>query len=146
MPSCRNCGARLSKFDKDICPVCGTLKPLEGVSSETVEITSQVDLSGFEAGQKVVRRRKTLLLYFLLIGFTGAPFFYLKQKRNAFLWLVANLAVIGGLFVFFFLALSLHIALAIILPIITAYILNAAVALIYYFLPDLKDGEGEFVV
>ncbi len=146
MPSCRNCGARLSKFDKDICPVCGTLKPLEGVDSETVEITSQVDLSGFQAGQKVVRRRKTLLLYFLLLGFTGMPFFYLKQKRNAFLWLIVNLAILGGLFVFFFLALSLHIALAIILPIITVYVLNAGVALIYYFLPDLKDGEGEFVV
>ena len=146
MPSCRNCGARLSKFDKDICPVCGVLKPLEGVDSETVEITSQVDLSGFQAGQKVVRRRKTLLLYFLLIGFTGAPFFYLKQKKNAFLWLIGNLAVIGGLFAFFFFALNLHIALAIILPILTVYILNIAVALIYYFLPDLKDGEGEFVV
>ena len=146
MPSCRNCGARLSKFDKDICPVCGTLKPLEGVDSETVEITSQVDLSGFQAGQKVVRRRKTLLLYFLLIGFTGAPFFYLKQKKNAFLWLIGNLAVIGGLFAFFFFALNLHIALAIVLPILTVYILNIAVALIYYFLPDLKDGEGEFVV
>ena len=146
MPSCRNCGARLSKFDKDICPVCGVLKPLEGVDSETVEITSQVDLSGFQAGQKVVRRRKTLLLYFLLIGFTGAPFFYLKQKKNAFLWLIGNLAVIGGLFAFFYFALNLHIALAIILPILTVYILNIAVALIYYFLPDLKDGEGEFVV
>ena len=146
MPSCRNCGARLSKFDRDICPVCGTLKPLEGVESETVEITSQVDLSGFQAGQKVVRRRKTLLLYFLLLGFSGAPFFYLKQKKNAILWLAVNLAVIGGLFVFFFLALNLHIALAIILPIVTVYILNICVALIYYFLPDLKDGEGEFVV
>ena len=146
MPSCRNCGARLSKFDKDICPVCGTLKPLEGVSSETVEITSQVDLSGFTAGQKVVRRRKTLLLYFLLIGFTGAPFFYLKQKRNAFIWLLANLAVIGGLFAFFFFALNLHIALAIILPIVTVYVLNAGTALIYNYIPNLKDGEGEFVV
>ena len=146
MPSCRNCGARLSKFDKDICPVCGTLKPLEGVSSETVEITSQVDLSGFTAGQKVVRRRKTLLLYFLLIGFTGAPFFYLKQKRNAFIWLAINLAIIGGLFAFFFFALNLHISLAIILPIVTAYLLNAGAALLYYYLPNLKDGEGEFVV
>ena len=62
MPSCRNCGARLSKFDSDICPVCGTKRPLEGVSSETVEITSQVDLSGFNDGQKVVRRRKKMLL------------------------------------------------------------------------------------
>ena len=45
MPSCRNCGARLSKFDSDICPVCGTKKPLEGVSTETIDITSQVDMS-----------------------------------------------------------------------------------------------------
>lgn len=146
MPSCRNCGARLSKFDKDICPVCGALKPLEGVSSETVEITSQVDLSGFTAGQKVVRRRKTLLLYFLLIGFTGVPFFYLKQKRNAFIWLAVNLAIIGGLFALFYFALTLHIALAIILPIVTVYLLNAGAALLYYYLPNLKDGEGEFVV
>ena len=146
MPSCRNCGARLSKFDSDICPVCGTKKPLEGVSSETIEITSQVDLSGFAAGQKVVRRRKNLLLYFLLIGFTGAGFFYLKQKRNALLWLLANLVVIGGLFAFFYFALSLHLALAIILPILTAYVFNVGTGLIYYNLPNLKDGEGEFVV
>ena len=146
MPSCRNCGARLSKFDSDICPVCGTKKPLEGVSSETIEITSQVDLSGFAAGQKVVRRRKNLLLYFLLIGFTGAGFFYLKQKRNAVLWLAANLAVIGGLFAFFYFALALHLALAIILPIVTVYVFNIGTGLIYYNLPNLKDGEGEFVV
>ena len=146
MPSCRNCGARLSKFDSDICPVCGTKKPLEGVSSETIEITSQVDLSGFAAGQKVVRRRKNLLLYFLLIGFTGAGFFYLKQKRNAVLWLAANLAVIGGLFAFFYFALALHVALAIILPIVTVYVFNVGTGLIYYNLPNLKDGEGEFVV
>ena len=145
MPSCRNCGARLSKFDSDICPVCGTKKPLEGVSTETIDITSQVDMSGFTAGQKVVRRRKTLLLYFLLVGFTGAGFFYLKQKRNALLWLLGNLVVIGGLFAFFF-ALGLHIALAIILPIVTVYVLNAGVAFLYYYLPNLKDGEGEFVV
>ena len=146
MPSCRNCGARLSKFDSDICPVCGTKKPLEGVSSETIEITSQVDLSGFAAGQKIVRRRKTMLLLFLLVGFTGAAYFYLKQKKNAFIWLAANLAVIGGLFAFFYFGLSLHIALAIILPIVTVYVFNAATALIYYYIPNLKDGEGEFVV
>ena len=146
MPSCRNCGARLSKFDSDICPVCGTKNPLEGVSSETIEITSQVDLNGFTDGQKVVRRRKNLLIYFLLIGFTGAGFFYLKQKKNAFLWLATNLVVIGGLFAFFYFALSLHLALAIILPIVTVYVFNVGTGIIYFKLPNLKDGEGEFVV
>ena len=62
MPSCRNCGARLSKFDKDICPVCGAKNPLEGVSSETIDITSQIDISGFSDGQKVVCRRNRMLL------------------------------------------------------------------------------------
>ena len=39
MPNCRNCGARITKFDKDICPVCGTKNPLQGVGSETMEVT-----------------------------------------------------------------------------------------------------------
>ena len=146
MPSCRNCGARLSKFDTDICPVCGTKKPLEGVSSETVEITSQIDLSGFEAGQKVVRRRKKMLLFSLLFGFTGALFFYLKKALIGAIWLLANLAIIAGLVILFLLVAKLHPAVAIIIPIVIAYAINAIVGVIYFFIPNLKDGEGEFVV
>ena len=83
MPNCRNCGARISKFDKDICPVCGTKNPLDGVSSETVEITSQIDLNNFVEGQKVVCRRKKMLILFLACGFTASQFFYLKRKKFA---------------------------------------------------------------
>ena len=146
MPSCRNCGARLTKFDKDICPVCGTPHPLEGVNSETVEITSQVDLSGFEAGQKVVRRRKQMLLLACLLGFTGAAFFYLKRKVLALIWLVANLAVIAGLVCLFLFVAKLPPVAAILIPIAIAYVVNAIVGVIYFYLPNLKDGEGEFVV
>ena len=146
MPSCRNCGARLSKFDKDICPVCGTKNPLQGVSSETVEITSQVDLSGFEAGQKVVRRRKKMLLLACLLGFTGAAFFYLKRKGFALIWLFANLVVIAGLVCLFLFATRLPLVVAILIPIAISYVINAIVGVIYFYLPNLKDGEGEFVV
>ena len=146
MPSCRNCGARLSKFDTDICPVCGTLKPLEGVSSETVEITSQVDLSGFEAGQKVMRHRKTMLLLSCLVGFTGAMFFYLKNKKVGILWLLLNCGLIASIALLLFLLAHFHIALALGLGFAAAYLCNVATGLIYYFKPDLKDAEGEFVV
>lgn len=145
MPNCRNCGARISKFDTDICPVCGVNKPLDGVSSETVEITSQIDLNNFKDGQKVVCRRNKLLVFFLTLGFTGLPFFYLKRKAFAFVWLFINLAIIGGLFSLLYFAINLHIALAIILPILLVYVINAITGVIYNFLPDLKDGEGEFV-
>ena len=146
MPNCRNCGARISKFDADICPVCGTKKPLEGVNSETIEITSQVDLNNFVEGQKVVRRRKTLFILFLACGLTGLPFFYLKKKKAGLLWLILNLVLLGGLFSLFFFAVKLHIAIDIIIPILTVYLLNGIMGAVYHFLPDLKDGEGEFVV
>ena len=146
MPTCRNCGARLSKFDKDICPVCGTPEPLKGVNSETVEITSQVDLSSFQEGQKVVRRRKNMLILFLTVGFAGLAFFYLKKKKEALLYLAINILLFTSGFLLLHLLASLNIALSIILPIIAMYIMSAIFGLVYYYTPNLKDGEGEFVV
>ena len=146
MPSCRNCGARLTKFDSDICPVCGTKKPLEGVSSETVEITSQVDLSGFNDGQKVVRRRKKMFLLGLLVGFTGALFFYIKKAVLGLIWLVANVAYIAGLLLILLFAAKAGLVISILVPVLTAYLVNSLVSLFYFFKQNLKDGEGEFVV
>ena len=145
MPNCKNCGARISKFDTDFCPVCGTKNPLEGVSSETVEITSQIDLNNFVEGQKVVCRRKKMLVLFCACGFTASQFFYLKRKKFAILWLVINLLLIGAFF--FILSMArMPLPVVIILSILSSYVLNGIVGAIYYFLPDLKDGEGEFVV
>ena len=146
MPSCRNCGARLSKFDNDICPVCGTKNPLQGVSSETIEITSQVDLSGFKAAQKVVRRRKTMLLLSLVLGFTGASFFYIKKKVLGLVWLLCNVLVIAGIVLGLYLGVKLNIAVSIVIPVCAIYLANAIVGLAYFYKKDLKDGEGEFVV
>ena len=146
MPNCRNCGARISKFDSDICPVCGTKDPLKGVHSDTIEVTGQIDLNHFTEGQKVVRRRKKLLLLFLLCGFTGAPFFYLKKKKQGILWLILNLVILCGLFALLFFLFHLHIAIAIVLPVLVVYAISGVLGAIYNFLPDLKDGEGEFVV
>ena len=146
MPNCRNCGARLSKFDTDLCPVCGIKNPLEGISSETVEITSQIDLSDMKEGQRVVRRRKTLALLFYTLGFTGAPFFYIKKAVLGLIWLLCNLVVIGGLFALFYVAFKAHIAVAIVVPVLIAYVVNIVIGVVYNFLPNIKDGEGEFIV
>ena len=146
MPNCRNCGARLSKFDTDICPVCGVKNPLQGISSETIEVTSQIDLSEMKEGQRVKRRRKKMMMFFFTLGFTGSPFFYIKRYILGLIWLVCNLAVIGGLFALFYAAVHAHIAVAIIVPILIVYVINCAVGVVFNFLPDIKDGEGEFIV
>lgn len=146
MPNCRNCGARLTKFDSDICPVCGIKNPLQGIDSETVEVTSQIDLSQMKEGQKVVRRRKTMTLLFFSLGFSGAQFFYIKKNILGLIWLVSNIAVIAGLFCIFNFAVKSHIALSIILPFVVVYAINAIIGAVFNFLPDIKDGEGEFIV
>ena len=146
MPNCRNCGARLSKFDTDLCPVCGIKNPLQGISSETVEVTSQIDLSQMKEGQQVVRRRKTLTLFFYTLGFTGAPFFYIKRSLIGLIWLISNLLVIGGLFALLYFAFKTHIAVSIVVPLLVAYVVNAIVGVVYNFLPNINDGEGEFIV
>ena len=146
MPTCRNCGARLSKFDNDICPVCGTEKPLEGVNSETIEITSQVDISGFKEGQRIVRRRKTMLMLALFLGWTGAPFFYIKKVKLALFWTAFNLIILGSLFALFYFVVNMYIVLAITLPIVFVYLYNIGCGIFFYRIKDLKDGEGEFVV
>ena len=146
MPNCRNCGARLSKFDTDFCPVCGIKEPLKGISSETVEITSQISLSEMSEEKKIVRHRKTLFLYFALLGFTGLPFFYMKRNLLGLIYLLASVALIGGLFSILFFVAHLHPAVAVIIPIAIVYLVSIIIGSIYNFLPNLKDGEGEFIV
>ena len=63
MPYCKNCGARITKFDKDLCPVCGAKKPLEGAHSDTIEITTELNVHNKEA-------RKEYEIHFRLNTFT----------------------------------------------------------------------------
>ena len=79
MPVCKNCKKRIDRFNKDRCPICGVENPFEGVTSDTVEITTNIDVDNIDVDYHP-RRRKKLLLFFVLIGITGIPFFYMKKK------------------------------------------------------------------
>ena len=146
MPYCKNCHSRLSKFDNDICPVCGTVKPLEGVTSDTVEITTQIEKEDNTLNSNICFKKK-LLLFFIFIGFTGLPFFYLKNKKMGVIWVSINSVILFAmsfLFAFIFEEPS-FIALAILLAFVVVYIINIVTGMIYYTIPNLRDGEGEFV-
>lgn len=143
MPNCRNCGARLTKFDKDICPVCGTKNPLDGVLSETVEITTEIDLSDENFSNYKPLYKKTLLILFCLIGWTGAPFFYLKKTAWGFLYLILNLIVIAGIgFPIFFTDLSFW---GFVISVGVSYIVNIIVGLVFFFQNNLRDSGGNYV-
>ena len=145
MPVCKNCHARIDKFNKDMCPVCGTPNPFEGVTSETVEITTHIDTDSLKLDYHP-RKRSKLLLFFITLGIFGVPFFYLYKKKLGVIYALINLAVIAGLTVVFAIPCNIHIALAIVISVLFMIALNSIVGLIYYKKQNLKDGRGDFLI
>lgn len=145
MPKCRNCGGRITRFDKDICPICGEKNPLAGVSSETVEITSNLDLNDVELKNfKPSTRFKTFIL-FILIGWTGAPMFYLRYIRIGLIWLFINASIFIASFLPLLLLTNLGLLFSLLIAISIIYIINIIMGIIAYFKHNLKDGRGEFL-
>lgn len=146
MPVCKNCGARIEKFNKDMCPICGCKNPLDGVSSDTVEVTSDITDLLVDGKKLKFATRKTFFVLTYLSSFFGINFFYIKWNKPGFLFLLINILFIGGLFAIFNFVLHMHVALAIVIPFAIAYVIDV---LLSYFLFNKvfnhKDGKGSFV-
>ena len=145
MPVCKECHSRISKFDKDRCPICGCLKPLEGTTSETIEITSSLDLQnlGIEGYKPVYR--KTAGLLFCLLGFTGAGFFYMKFKLRGLLDLLISLVIIGGVGSILSFVANVNPIIGFLIPVAIVYLVNIIFGIYVFKKHDLKEGEGEFL-
>ena len=144
MPVCRHCGSRISKLDKDRCPVCGEINPLEGVNSDTIEVTSVLDISSSEELAFKPKTKKMFLLLSCLIGWVGAQFFYLKYKRAGLIWLAINLVILAGGFCAFFFGVH-SLLLAILIPLLVLYAANIVFGLVIYKKPSFKDGDGNLL-
>ena len=146
MPRCKNCGARLTKFDNDICPVCGTAKPLEGVSSETVEITTSLDINDIEFKKYKPATKFKTMLFFLLVGWSGAGFFYLNFIPLALVWSFLNIFVLeAGLGSIFTFAVGLAPITGFMIPVAIIYFINIIAGLYFLLKHNVKDGHGEFL-
>lgn len=145
MPVCKNCGARISKFDSDMCPVCGCKKPLEGVSSETVEITSEISLGSPEFKNYHFTNRKIVCVLFALLGVLGTGFFYAKYKKAGLYWLLINLVIIGGFGSLLAFLVNLGPLWGFLIPTIAMYVVNIGIGIYFLTKPNLKDGQGEFM-
>ena len=146
MPFCKSCGARISKFDKDICPICGVQKPIEGATSDTIEVTSELDIHSKDIKKIYAGHFKlTAFLWFVFLGFTGAGWFYLAFKKRGVIWLVCNLVVLGGLIGLFGWLIGFNSWIAYLAPVAVVYLVNMAIGVFYLVKNDTKDGNGEFI-
>ena len=144
MPICKNCHSRISKFDKDICPICGAKDPLSGVTSDTIEVTHGIDGSNPAFKNEAPRKKNKALLYFVLFGFLGIGFRYLRFKLFSLIWLLVNFTVIGGLGGILMMTPVSYFGFLIAYGI--SLLINIAIGLYFKLVPNLKDGSGELIL
>lgn len=143
MPNCKNCHSRISKFDKDFCPVCGVEHPLDGVTSDTVDITSEISLSDELKDVRIKKKLVCVLLSFFL-GFLGVPFFYLNYKKVGLIVGGSSLGLFGLLLLVIILV-SHSWLWAILAPSLVMLVINIVFGLYFILRQNLKTYNGELV-
>lgn len=146
MPNCKNCGARITKFDNDICPVCGFKHPIDKNDEETSDITSSFNLP--ENSSIKINQKKRIVAFLLssFLGFTGAPYFYLGYKKIGIISLISNIFLISliGIILTFVFNFDFIISFLLI-ALLSDYIINIIVGLYFLFKHNIKDKSGLFL-
>ena len=144
MPVCKKCHSRIDKFNKDRCPICGVENPFDGVSGDTVEITTQIDTANIKADYHP-KKRSILLALFISLGLFGVPFFYIHKKLTGLIYGLVNIGVLAGVIALLLNFAPLDHAVSVIVPILLAIFINSLVGLYFYNKSNLKDGHGVFL-
>lgn len=142
MPTCKNCKTRIDKFNKDRCPICGIENPFDGTSSDTVEITTNIDTSNLEYHPKT---KRTMFLYFVIGGIIGLPFFYIYKEKVGIIYAIINISLLVLAIVLTALLSTFNAGLAALIYLVGLILINTLVGLFYVNKANLKDGHGGFI-
>ncbi len=142
---CKSCGATLSKLDKEICPFCGTRHPLEGMEDVTQDITKAFTPISEEFVRTKPKSKKVAMILAFLLGFVGAPSFYLGRIKQGFILISISLVLIGGLGSILFFTGVLANALAYLIPFFAIEAVCIAGGLKLYLSSSVTDSRGEFL-
>lgn len=143
MAKCKYCQETISRLDKEVCPFCGGIKPLEGGDTSTQDVTKVI---GQVQGVSEIKHKRRVIAAVLAVvfGFLGLHEFYIGKIKHGIYSLVTSLvAIVGvGCALFFTFWPS---AFAFLVPyfIIEAFMLIQATNFIFGH--DVTDSKGDFL-
>ncbi len=145
MPICKNCHRTISKFDKDICPFCGTENPIED-NYQTKDVTLFIKATSTDDKLYKSKSKKATGFLCALLGSFGAHNFYLGFTKKAVIELLITLALVGGVGALLFLFVDpLKNALAFVLPFAFCFVFYLFASVRYFKNDSLADANGVFL-
>lgn len=145
MSKCKNCGANLSRLDKDICPFCGTLKPLEGQDDVTEDITKTFDPIKLDLDNVKYKSRIVAAVLAMTLGVFGIHAFYLKKYKLGLALLITTIVFVAGLGSALYFTGAIHNVLAFLIPYFVMEVAMIGSGLMILLRRDIVDGNGEFL-
>ena len=95
MYKCRHCGAKISRLNKDTCPLCGGAFPLQGGEDETEDLTKS--LEKIEVEEIKQKTKSTALVLAILLGMFGINEYYLGYKKAGIIVTSITVVLIAAL-------------------------------------------------
>lgn len=147
MAKCKNCGAIIEE-DSKICERCGTISPIKTKKVRTVDLTLMANDESYPE-LKALRKPKSrtiFLILFLLGGFLGVPYYYIKKVRQGILMLVSHLLVVATIFIIALILEYKNFALLSIISLSILFVSNISIGIYIFIKNNTFDGYGESLV
>ena len=144
MAKCKYCHEVISRLDKEICPFCGGLKPLEGTDTTTQDVTKVIDQ--VEQPVKIKHKKRVIAaLLAVTVGIFGLHQIYMGKYKKGLIFGGCLIAFMGllGLFDFFVVGLKSFWAFLIPYFIVEAFMIY--VGFVFLTNHTIQDGHGEFL-
>lgn len=144
MPYCKFCHHEISKFDRDVCPFCGGLNPIDS-EYKTMDVTRQIGKIKDDVELYQSKSHLTFSLFAMFLGMFGVHNFYIKKAKKGIVNLVTSILFEISLGLILFFSGALKNALAFLIPFFALFLFYIILGLVYLKKDSLKDGEGEFL-
>ena len=144
MARCKYCHESITRLDKEVCPFCGGLKPLEGTDDSTQDITKVIGQVENTESLKLHSKVVAAILA-ILFGVFGANLFYLGKFKKGLIVLAISVLFIVGFGSILFFAIPWHNALAFLIFYFILEALMIGVGIAYLTKHNITDKNGAFL-
>lgn len=143
MAKCKYCHEPITRLDKDVCPFCGGIHPLDGTDTSTQDVTKVMEQIEKPVDLKH-RKRIVAFLLAVILGIFGLHHFYIGKMKRGLISLGISAILIGGIgSLIFFVAWASPFAYLIPYFVVEAFMLVVGIS--YLLRHDIVDVNGEFL-